>query len=491
VVRPCLLFGPGLIAKGTGVRMWRTVLQLEWRILRKERSTFWILGLFSLFLVFAAIFSGRHAGQLENAMGHSLKAEATRDADAAEKIHALTSAQKPLQSKDPRNPQYMGSQGAARIAILPPAPLAAMAVGQRDLVPQAVRVTSGIEVAADRETETPMIGPTRLATGPFDPAFLFVFLFPLVVIALSYELLAGERERGTLAMLLSQPVTQRQLVLGKAGARATLLVLVGLAFTLLGLIFAGADLSSLTAWIHVGLLATVILAWALFWFAAAVLVNSKGHSSAGNALSLVGIWLLLVIVVPGLVQVAVDVLHPPPSRVEFLHEVREATQEAKQKLDGIQGRHDVDQATHDYAKQVTAMQKELAVKMGPILKDMRSRQDERQSLLSVLQFLSPAVVVQLAVEDIAGSGSLRHHRFESQVDQYHDQYRAFFFSKIEQDQWLETQDLNAVPRFEFVEESTRDLGARALFGVLWLMALSMMLVGLAFKGLRTVGRLSG
>ncbi|MBL90689.1 MAG: hypothetical protein CMH56_02615 [Myxococcales bacterium] len=470
--------------------MWRTVMKLEWRILRKERSTFWILGLFSFCLMFAAISSGRHATQLANAMQHSQEAETTRYTEAAVKIDTLTNAKNPLQSKDPRNPQYMGSEGAARIAILPPAPLAAMAVGQRDLLPQAVKVTSGIEIAADRETETPMIGPTRLATGPFDPAFLFVFLFPLVVIALSYELLAGERERGTLAMLLSQPVTQRQLVLGKAGARATLLILVGLIFTLVGLLFAGAELSSATAWIHVSLLAMMILAWGLFWFAAAIFVNSKGRSSAGNALSLVGLWLLLVIVVPGFVQVAVDIIHPPPSKVEFLHEVREATQEAKQKLDGIQGRHDVDQTTQDYAKRVTTMQKELATKMEPMSKVMRKQQSDRQSFLSLLQFLSPAVVVQLAVEDIAGSGNLRHNRFELQVEQYHDRYRAFFFSKIEQDQRLESQDLKAIPKFDFIEESNFDLGSRALFGALWLLLLSTLLVGLALRGLRSIGRLS-
>lgn len=470
--------------------MWRTVFHLEWRILRKERSTFLVLGLFSLFLFLGALSSGRHATQLENAIQHSQETEGARFAEAIKQIETFTRVQKPLQSKDPRNPHYMGSDGAARIASLPPAPLAAMAVGQRDLLPQAVKVTSGIEVSADRETETPMIGPTRLATGPFDPAFLFVFLFPLLVIALSYELLAGERERGTLAMLLSQPVTQRQLTLGKAAARATLLVVFSMAFTLLGLLVAGADLTSLTAWAHVGLFTSVIVAWALFWFAAAILVNAMGHSSAGNALSLMGLWLLLVIVVPGVVQVAVDVIHPPPSRVAFLHEVREATQEAKQKLDGIQGRHDVNQATQDYAQQVTAMEKELAIKMGPILKEMRSQQADRQSMLSLLRFLSPAVIVQLAVEDIAGSGSHRHLRFESQVDRFHHSYRAFFFSKIEHDQWLKTQDIQEVPRFQFTEEPILDLGARVLLGALWLLILSTLLVGLAFPGLRTIGRLS-
>ncbi len=469
---------------------WRTVMGLEWRILRRERSALAILGFFALCLVLSALSSGHHAAQLEAGIRRAQEAETERYAAAAAKIEAYSRADKALQSRDPRSPYYMGSEGAARVAVLPPSPLAAMAVGQRDLAPQAVRVTSGVELAADREIETPMIGPTRLATGPFDPAFLFVFIFPLVVIALSYDLLTGERERGTLAMLLSQPVTQRQLVLGKAGARALLVVLVTLAFSLLGLAFSGAKLASAVAWAHVALFVVVTLGWALFWFAAAIYVNSVGRSSSGNALALVGAWLLLVVVVPGLVQVAVDVIHPPPSRIELLHEVREATQEAEQELASIQGRHDLDQAAQGFAQQVTAMQRRLVAKMEPVLRDARARQEERQSLTATLKFLSPAMVVQLAVEDIAGSGNLRHNRFESQVDDYHEAYREFFFSRIDRDQRLGTQELRDVPRFEFAEEPTTELSLRGILGALWLVVLGTLLVGLALPGLRAIGRLS-
>ena len=465
-------------------------MRLEWRILRRERAVLVILGFFALCLIVAALSSGRHAAQLERGMDRSQQAEEKRYAEAAEKLDGYDRANKPLQSKDPRNAHYMGSEGAARIAILPPAPLVAMAVGKRDVSPQAVRVTSGVELAADRETETPMIGPTRLATGPFDPAFLFVFLFPLVVIALSYDLLTGERERGTLAMLLSQPVSQRQLVLGKAGARMVLLVLVTLAFTVLGLLVAGSKLSSLTAWIHVGLFSLITLTWALFWFSAAVFVNSVGRSSSGNALILVGLWLLLVIVVPGLVQVAVDTTHPPPSRVELLHEIREATQEAEQKLASVQGRHDVDQTTSDFAKQVTAMQKELGKKIGPVVAEMRTKQTERQSVIGTLKYLSPAMVVQLAVEDIAGSGNRRHNRFERQLDDYHADYRAYFFSRSGEGRLMSTDDLRHVPQFEFAEETTGKLVWRSVLGALSLLVLSAIFFALALRGLRGIGRLS-
>ena len=92
-----------------------------------------------------------------------------------------------------------------------------------------------------------MIGPTRMAGGAFDAAFFFVVLFPLVVIGLSYELLSGERERGTLAMLLSQPVSQLGLIVGKALSRFLLLCGVTFVCALLGLLVSGASLSSSVA----------------------------------------------------------------------------------------------------------------------------------------------------------------------------------------------------------------------------------------------------
>ena len=342
----------------------------------------------------------------------------------------------------------------------------------------------------ERDTETAMAGPTRLMTGAFDPAFLFVVLFPLVIIALSYELLSGERERGTLAMLLSQPVTQQSLVLGKAGARALALCLVTFAFAFLGLLIAGADLSSDDAWLHVGLYALVLVAWALFWFAAAVAVNAWGQSSASNALMLVGLWLVLVVVVPGLVHVAVDALAPPPSKIELLHEAREAGQDVERKLAGIEGRHDVDTTTKGYARKVVDVQEELAKRSAPVVTALREQVAKRQAMVDTLRFLSPAIVTQLALEDVAGSGATRHQRFEAQVDAYHERFREFFFAQIRAGEPLGVNDLEAVPQLTFEEEPAGALAQRVLTGALGLLFATLLLIGLAWPGLRRVGRLT-
>jgi len=470
--------------------MWRTVLNLEWRILRRDKAALAVLILFALFVVVAALAGGRQADSVTAGLERSKTMERERlEAHVAE-LERLGDSNEPMSSQDPRDPVWMGQEGAARVAILPAAPLAPVAVGQRDLHPQAVRLTTDEHLNSERETETAMAGPTRLMTGAFDLGFLFVVLFPLVVIALSYELLSGERERGTLAMLLSQPVSQRALVLGKAGARAIALCGVTLGFALLGLIVAGADLSSADAWLHVGLFAGVLIGWALFWFSASVLINSFGGTSARNALQLVGLWLVLVIVVPGLVHVAVDTLHPPPSKIELLHEAREASQEVEGKLRGLEGRHDVDDKAKDFKQKVVAVQEELAKRSEPVLHEMQAQLRSRQDLVNSLRFVSPAILVQLALEDVAGSGATRHQRFEEQVEATHDSYSQFFFGRVSQGAELKASDIASIPQLNFEEESNGALIVRSLGGILVLLLAAAGLVAIAWPKLRRIGRLT-
>ena len=469
--------------------MWRTVLNLEWRILRKDKAALGIILLFAIFVVAAAIAGGRQADGITEGLERSKKAEIVRFQAHGEELKRLEATQAPMSGVDPRDPMWMGQEGAATIAVLPPSPLAPVAVGQRDLQPQAIRLTTEDHLSSEKENETAMSGPTRLMTGAFDLGFLFVVLFPLVVIALSYELLSGERERGTLAMLLSQPVSQRALVLGKAGARAIALCVVTLCFALLGLVVAGAEFGGEDAWLHAGLFAGILVAWALFWFAASVFINSLGGTSARNALQLVGLWLVLVIVIPGLVHVAVDTLYPPPSKIDLLHEAREATQEVEGQLRGVEGNHDRKAKAPDPKEQI-ALKKEIMRRSEPAHEAMEEQVRTRQELVSLLRFASPAIVVQLALEDVAGSGGVRHQRFEEQVETTHESFREFFFKHVEEDKKLGIASLNQIPKLSFEEESSGALAARLLLGIFVLLLIAGALIYLAYPRLRHIGRLT-
>ena len=436
----------------------RTVVRLEWRILAADSSVRWILAAFGLFLVYA-VWTG------------------WRGADAHEQglAAAVANAEEP-----------------AALAVLPPVPLAAVTTGQRDLHPQAIQVSAGSSISTLEFTGSAMSGPTRQATGAFDLAFVFVVLLPFVIIALTYDVLSGERERGTLAMVLSQPVSLNAFVGGKALVRAVVVILATVLFGALALIPAGGDLFSADGLLRSGLYFFVLGAYAAFWFAAALAVNARGGTSAGNALALVGLWLALVVLVPGLVRVAVEVAYPPPSRVELVNHQREVAREIESELDDMEGRHGAEAERERQFKsareRAAAVEDALAKQTAPVIQEFRETLASQQALVDAVRFVSPAIVLQEALAELAGTGASRQQRFEQQVDTFHQRWRTHHRATIAAD-----GDAGPPPTFSYADESLGSLALRVGAGLLGLLVpgLILLLWSLAVfrgAGLRAVTR---
>jgi ABC-2 type transport system permease protein len=162
----------------------------------------------------------------------------------------------------------------------------------------------------------------------------------------------------------------------------------------------------------------------------------------------------------------------------------------ERELNTIEGRHDTNSKVGEAAKKVVKIQDELTKRSEPILKELSEQLRERQSMLSALRFLSPAILVQISLEDIAGSGSVRHDLFETQADAFHKTYRQFFSGRIQAGQNMTTADLEKLPAFVFQEEPVWDLAKRTLTSILALLLASCFLVVLARPGLEKVGRLA-
>jgi ABC-2 type transport system permease protein len=96
----------------------------------------------------------------------------------------------------------------------------------------------------------------------------------------------------------------------------------------------------------------------------------------------------------------------------------------------------------------------------------------------------------MSLEDIAGAGSVRHDRFESQADQFHKEFRSFFTTRIQAGSNLELKDLKELPKFTYEEEPVADLASRVLSSILALLMVSAVLVMAARPGLNKIGGLA-
>ncbi|XSC47622.1 ABC transporter permease subunit [Bradyrhizobium sp. RDT10] len=193
--------------------MFKTVFRWELRALRLDLA-FWAVLTFGIVaLGFALVNGERWRSHLDGVRAAAAQQDISARATARATAQRINSGQQPSSFFDPRNSLVYANYLMSHSAVLPATPIAALAVGQSDLLPSALPLAPGRlpSVADGSEPEN----PHRLLIGRFDPAFAVIFLFPLLIIGMSYALLAGERERGTLALLLAQPLTMQALFVGK------------------------------------------------------------------------------------------------------------------------------------------------------------------------------------------------------------------------------------------------------------------------------------
>ncbi|MEH0070073.1 ABC transporter permease [Pannonibacter sp. Pt2-lr] len=69
------------------------------------------------------------------------------------------------------------------------------------------------------------LGADRLSVTVASLTSLSVYLVPLIALLMSFDAIAGEVERGTLALVLTYPVKRWQLVAGKFAAHLVILAL--------------------------------------------------------------------------------------------------------------------------------------------------------------------------------------------------------------------------------------------------------------------------
>lgn len=373
-------------------------------------------------------------------------------------------------------------------AAKPPAPLSPLSVGQEDLYPftaMAEFYSKKNELFKNYETDN----PTTLLAGRFDPAFVVIYLFPLLIIALTYNLLSREREDGTLLLTLAQPVRLRDIVLGKTGARLLVALTLVIGLTLIGLAVSGVDLAASEVIAGLVLWLSLVIAYTLFWFALAVGVNSRGRSSATNAVVLVSLWLLFVVIVPSLLSIAVTSIYPVPSRFDFIEQVRrndnDVDRSSKRLVDDYHSDHSQGKFdSSDAQSRFYIIGEEKEKRSLPLVAAYDEQLNRQHRLVDRVHFLSPAVVMQEATNAIAGSDRTRHDSFRRQVEAFLDNWRAFSVPLSFRRVNLASSDYDSLPRFSFREEASRELAARVFNGVVFLIVPTLLIAGFAFWGLR-------
>jgi ABC-2 type transport system permease protein len=463
------------------------ILRHEWRALSADATLWAVIAIFAAAIGYGVWNGTRWVSFQKSALVAATAEEDERYERLRTQVASLSAPGAKISPfADPRSPANVGGRLGPRYAMLPPGPLAPLAIGQSDLLPYYFKVST--EARENIIAATEIENPNRLLSGRFDLAFVIIFLYPLLILALSYNMLSSEQEQGTLSLTLSQPVSLRTIVSGKVALRALVLLVLLVGFSAVALLVTGADLSTPGAGLRLALWLAIVGAYGAFWFALSIAIAALGRNSTTNATILASVWLVLVVMTPSLFNLAAATLYPVPSRVEMVQAMRAAQDEANKNGSKVLARFyedhpelatgDATQAMNDFNVVRVAVNDDVERRVRPVISRYEEQVASQQRVLDSLRFLSPAILMQGALNDIAGTGSARHADFLAQVDAYHRQWREYFVPKI----FAKAQIANfdAIPRFDYREESSNVVAARvmaALMGLL-LPAAAMAVVGL-------------
>lgn len=430
-------------------------------------------------------------------LGSKLQTVQPLIAQEAELRESLQSAlQRYEQAKDKASAAPLGSQpGAlgfsvlsAYVAIEPP-PLAPLAAGVSALMPDYYRFDAH-GMFLQRSTGS-VDNPLRLSAGSFDLAFVLVFLIPIIVITLSYDVMSREKELGVLALVGAQGVSIQRFVALKLLVRGLVIVFAIVAVNLLGLLVvsligAVPSLLSVVTWIAVAVL------YGLIWFGLAALTNAAGMSSATNGVVLANLWLLLVIVVPAIVNLIATNVYPAPSRVELTTELREASAAAEEKAVAAREQYffdhpdlaaaDLDQEV--FYRDVARGEEEISSSIESQLAAFDEQAVSQAEIVAWLKYLSPALLADQAFAALAGTDREFHSHFKDSALRYHGEWRDYFVQKLEGGSGMSTDDWASLPLFQWIAPTDAERIARVLAPALALFIFVTLLFAAALVNFR-------
>lgn len=329
--------------------------------------------------------------------------------------------------------------GITHTIYLPPQPLSALVGGISNDTGRSIRMSSGGELKAvnSRFNEEPMLAVFRF----LDLEFLFSVVLSLFAVMFAYDAVNGEKERGTLRLALSNPVSRSTYIMGKLiGTFLALFIplLIPVALGLLLLPLMGVHLDSDELIRLLMILGIGFLFFATFLVLSVMVSASTRHSSYSFLIMLV-IWIGCVLIIPRTaVLMSARLVDVPTVDVVEKQKREYAAQlmtEDRAKMSNF--KPDPSTPPEEMIGQFSQFMGELAnereIKTSEfnarLNEDRENRQRDQQRLAMNLARLSPATSMSLAMTQLAGTSISMKNRFSDQARDYQAVFRTFLEEK--------------------------------------------------------------
>ena len=224
--------------------------------------------------------------------------------------------------RDPTVP-YWSLWSTPSYAFKIPSPMMVFSIGQSEQYGYYKKVTNWSSTF-DSDLAEEIANPERLALGTLDFNFVFIYLCPILMIVLLFNIGGLEKDLKIDHLVYLQSISKRQWLINRF--LFYLVIIISLIFILLLFyaVFSGSIKKEPGNLIN--LLFNIFL-YILLWLVPFYIINYYGKGSADHAIKMISMWLLFCIVIPGFVHQLTSIKYPINYMTDYLDVSREKSNE--------------------------------------------------------------------------------------------------------------------------------------------------------------------
>jgi ABC-type transport system involved in multi-copper enzyme maturation permease subunit len=358
-----------------------------------------------------------------------------------------------------------------------------------------------------------------------DLTFIVSVLMSLIALIFSYDAVCGEKEDGTLKLMLANGLSRSKIILAKiAGGVITLFgpFLVSLAAGMIIILLHPRVAWTGPDWGALGLITVGSIVYVTVFSLIGVLVSSVHRSSASSIMTSLFVWVVVILVVPNLSPYLASIIKPAPSRIKIARETQRIQDVERDELGSkmaAEKRRELAVRYPVLAENLSEAEKKLRLAQDPVYREAYQaasaeiekvwaeanriqrekadaieqdlyRREEAQISLSVrISMFSPLASLTYLATDLSSTGVRNLTHFKALSDAWD---RAFYVDyrekKIEalrskdpsMDVWNTPVDMSDAPRFRYLEEGLKGRVRSALPAFAVLLASVLVLFAAAF-----------
>jgi ABC-type transport system involved in multi-copper enzyme maturation permease subunit len=271
---------------------------------------------------------------------------------------------------------------------------------------------------------------------PLDWSFIIGTLFSLYVILLGYNAVSGEREDGTLRLVLSNSVGHMRLLTAKYVSIVSAVTAPLLAGALISLVLVGflaPQVLSVSNIARVVLVLVIALAYISLFAFLSLLVSALLHRSSLALLALLAVWVLFSVVIPSTASVLIEKLSSAPREIQTARMLQPTLQkEVWARIEDIGKRAERGEFKTEEEVRAAADQafEDGQVKLNQFYEDFDRTQRQRLGTARNLARLSPAAMFRYAAESLVQSGPGGEGGFLRQLREYSSIYDGYLLKKL-------------------------------------------------------------